>query len=497
MKIEDIKHIINKIENNFNVDEWLINDIYVWPLIRIDNYMRLSFKSLKSKPLNTKSLNFFTKLLFSKLIRMWQKVIDYKLNDNFEKTDVLFLSDGISKSKINDKWYDKYFDTLKIDFEKLKIKSTRLELAHNFYTPRYSKSIFIQTELDNIIIINAIKNKFFRGAKVDFKLNGYDIFCDDAFVKSNLLKIPNKVELLTRIRKLSEFKKYYIKKLNILKPKVAFLTNYYSDEQISFILACKEFNIPTIDIQHGVQGHLHLAYGSWLKLPESSYKIFPNYFWVWSNSEKNNIESWVKSKCDINVLVGGNPFLDLWKDDSSDIVKKHDFIFNNSIRNELPRILLTISPSTDELLDETWAVLSKTQYKYDWHIRLHPSMLNEIEKFKKKLHKKGILNFEISNSTKLPLYTILRNVDIHITAQSSCVIDSESYGIFSIITSDYGKSLYSDSISNGNAKYCNSYSEILKNIKIVLNASTYTSTLKVNYSNKELALRYIVNKYKL
>jgi hypothetical protein len=55
--------------------------------------------------------------------------------------------------------------------------------------------------------------------------------------------------------------------LSRIRPSHVFVTCWYSVENMAMAQACHEARTPCIDLQHGVQGPAHLAYGTWKALP--------------------------------------------------------------------------------------------------------------------------------------------------------------------------------------------------------------------------------------
>ncbi|MBP6755048.1 MAG: hypothetical protein KA210_02790 [Bacteroidia bacterium] len=493
MKIEDLKKIIVQIEQKFEVDKWEIQGVKIWPFIRIENYMQLSYEALGEKPFPTKSYKFGIKIAKSKINQLFSKFVDFKKTSMLKSKDIAFLSDGMSFVFIKNKWYNKFYDPLETEFSSRGFSSIRLDLSHYFFVPRYSSSIFVQSDIDNIIIKNILLHKLIKPKLSCENWSDFEKFYSDKFVSENLLYIPNKDVLRIRIEKVIKLKNYYTKKLKRINPKIGFVVNYYGDDQMAFILACKELNIPSVDIQHGVQGELHLGYGNWTKIPKVGYDQIPDYFWVWSQKEKETIDKWNNLYGNHKVLIGGNLFNDMWKENSSEIVQFFDDCFGFiKLNKEKKSILLTLSPYTDSLMKETWEVVKETQFKYNWLIRVHPGMIKEIQNIENKLHKFGIINFEIVESSKLPLQTLLRNVNIHITCQSSCVIEAAEFGVKSIITSEYGKALYEDQINLNNSFFMLPKIGIIEMIKEILHRKTEEKFIIQKSKLNEKALDYLI-----
>lgn len=467
MTIKEIQELFYYIENKYNVDDWTIDGVEIWPLIRLENYYLLSIESLSAKKIDsTKSAKYLFKVFKANINVLIAKVKDYKKNIVIKKTDVVFLSDGVSFAKLNDKWFEKFSDPLIDRLSKSGVKSIRLDLSHEFLHPRANPSKFIQTEIDFTILKSIFKSKI--SAPIFSKENwaDFDEFLTDSVVLNGLISIPNRLRMRNRMAKIFSLSKYYEKILVKARPKTAFVVSYYGDQQLAFLLACKRLSIYSVDIQHGVQGEFHLAYGSWFKVPSNGYKLLPNDFFVWSEAEKSEITKWMHTKDNNKVVVSGNMFANMWLDKNNEVVSKYDELVNN-LKNNIndKTILLTLSPYTDKYMDIIWDVVYKTQRNYNWFIRLHPAMINDKRVIVEDLKNRKIKNYILEEATDLPLYAILRNIDVHITVQSSCVIEASIFGVFNIITSEYGRNLYPVEINAGKAQYCETQSEIINAIE--------------------------------
>lgn len=449
MKIENICEVIQKIENQFSTEKWEIDGLRIWPFLRIKNYSFLSFKVANSQLPKTRSIGYFKKIINS---RCKKSNFFRGVPNRLKKADIVFLSSGVSFLKLGDVFYDKLCDPI-IDFYKEQNLSTeKFDLDYLMPFPTHNSTHYIQPAIDNIIIKSILSAKFWTPNLKNKVWADYDEFCKDEFVKSHLAIIPDKSEILIAVARIKALKKFFLRKLKIISPRLAFVVCYYSEVSMAFILACRELGIKTVDVQHGVQGDLHLGYSRWNLKCEQRIDALPDYFWVWSENEKKSIDLWAQNSISHQVIVGGNLFADMWKNENSFDVSNlgEDAIELKKFPN-LPTILLTLSPFTENLMEDTWEVVRKSQEKYNWLIRLHPAMIIDFESIKKSIIQKGILHFEMDKTSSLPLPFILQNVDLHITCQSSCVIDSAGMGVFSIITSSYGESLYTNEINNQDA----------------------------------------------
>ena len=102
---------------------------------------------------------------------------------------------------------------------------------------------------------------------------------------------------------------------------------------------------------------------------------------------------------------------------------------------------------------------------------------------------------EIASS--LPLFTILDNVDVHITHSSSTVIEAAYFGVKSIITSEYGWALLSEQIENRFIIKAYTSTEINDSINLIIASKSkkrieiYEKSLLVNI--KDIARTFTTN----
>src|SRR5207253_11421849 len=98
-----------------------------------------------------------------------------------------------------------------------------------------------------------------------------------------------------RVRWIRRMASFFRPRLERLRPSLAFVVNYYDARCMALILACRELGIRSVDIQHGVQGELHGAYGSWRRVPAGGYAVLPSIFWCWSGDEARTLRAWTDS----------------------------------------------------------------------------------------------------------------------------------------------------------------------------------------------------------
>ena len=467
----DVVNIINDIEDKFPVDEWIIEKIHIWPLIRLSIFLTLTRTYVLNSDEYLKSR--FSKMvkllkLFENIIRYsFAYLIDYKKNSKFRQSKVIFLNDGVSFQKINNKWYSKFCDPFFDYFKSKNISSIMMTPLGEYFIPRYNPSIFIQPYIDYFRVKSSLISK---SKKVwNEQLPEFLIFLDyiNNLNISNitLQSIRKQVILISLIADF--FKKIFIK----VRPSLGMLVSYYGVVGFAFNLACRDFGIPSIDIQHGIQGDLHLAYGSWNKVPETGYELLPTLFWCWSENEAASIYKWSQKVSNWHKpIVGGNLFLNYWLSDNSYLVKCYDKkieAFKNSLKYSR-YIIFTQSHPQGKDVENIIPVIKNSPSCWFWLIRIHPCNLKIRYDVKKLLRRNRLVNCEVDIATDYPLYALFRHSDVHVTEISSSVIEAEIFGVPSVITNKCAVERFTSQIENGWAVLAYTTEDIIKAINYQL-----------------------------
>jgi hypothetical protein len=466
-------NLLNEVEGRFPVAEWVVNGVHIWPLVRLDLATDLTNASMypalyhsvrsvsKARRLTTLFLRETSGLL--RFGRAYLK--DFSKNAKPRKAEVVLLSDGISFSYLIDSWYEKFCDPLISRLEVHRIPFILMTPAREYFIPRRTCSIFIQPSLDGI------RGKTLFSSKKGFGEERLDGFQECmGFIESRDLRIS--LPTLRRIEGqcilIMKYAEFFEQLFSQIKPRSAFLVSYYNFAGMAFNLACRNLGIFSIDIQHGLQGDLHWAYGRWNNIPETGYELLPRFFWVWSDWEAEAIRGWSSGVSAWHrPVVGGNLFLDLWRSSESEIVKYYDDKIGGVKKNKghLIHVLYTVGYEENEKLATVFNAMRQTESLCYWWLRVHPGKLSERASYKKLVREHRILNGEVDLATDLPLYALLRQMDLHLTFYSSSVFEAEDLGVPSVVVGDYAKELFSDQISSGWAFPADTPEEMITGIK--------------------------------
>ncbi len=495
-RYEKITKTILEIESLFNVKEWEINNIHVWPLLRIEIYYYLTKNAYQANFQLEKNNNF--KYYYSKirtsivnLFYQFPFLIRFIVNTIFESKksyDFLYLGNQSSYTIINEDTFDKFYDPIRITLSQKGLNIFKLEIGRRKTNGNLPQNI-IQPIVDFYGFLGIIKST--KSAKTNISSTEFDEFI--AYCNNHELNFPafDIKSLIRRTNKIISVSKYFTKIIRKYKIKAGIVICYYSDTAMAFNYSCYKNKITSIDIQHGNQNENHLAYGNWRSIPKSGFNLLPQFFWTWGPFEYNLIKKWASKTNYHNCILGGHIFIDYLKKYGGNFVEKKRVEKLKSKRNR-PIVLLTLSwdTSKENHLKHCLFAMSKTYNEFNWWVRLHPLMINEKERILKLFRKYDIEIYEISEPTILPLPFLLESSNVHITYSSSTAIEAAKFGIPNVIFSDYGRLHLSKIIDPSLVRFANNSNEIINYLHYFCNK---TNLKYVNIDASYKGYSFLIN----
>ncbi len=242
---------------------------------------------------------------------------------------------------------------------------------------------------------------------------------------------------------------------NILKsrlPKKVLIECYYTPEAMGLLAACKELGIESCDLQHGKQGSHHLMYTHWKNVPNGGFNILPDRFLNWGIESAENITRNSNQKFEefhkTDVLgfpwLGKNLQINLFQPS----IEESEFI--EKLGKYLTVVLFSMQPGTVDNdgsipLDLQNAIEKTRDLSIFWMLRKHPSDQHVEKKYKDLLQQDHV---DMNLSSKIPLYSALKNTTHHITKYSSVAFEADAFNIPTYIISDIGSELYRRYVRN-------------------------------------------------
>lgn len=511
MKRKEVMELVKDIEQRFPVDEWIVNGVHLWPFLRVQLAFKLddSLNGSKNKTepdhKSTRKTIDTLKKIKAKLLKpltFLKKRYNYKLTDKkikSKKSQALFLTYSHYRAYFLNEWYSRFTDPLIDRAAENNIETLTFEFAS--YVPyqnnRHKENQVI--ELNNYLItkIELLKKSY----KLDNnKLDSYSDFQELVYNKTTNLdkEFLNKANILDEFTRLIIIKDIFKEIIIKTQSKVVFVVNYYDIKGMAICAACDELGIPSVDIQHGIQGNIHIAYGNWSKVPKEGFKTLPSVFWNWNQSQAQYIDKWAARNIKHQTFVGGNPWNQMFKSVSSNLDNSSKSDINALKINDTNAvyILFTLQPMGDDLIpDFFFDIYKNSPQNWQWWFRLHPRQSLNDPIVKLLTDKYNVPLSKIKLVSEYPLNLILEHTNLHITQFSSVVLEAETFGVPSICIHPNSLDMFDEQIHNGTALYCPENSEDLKKyIYHYLNFQIQSQDKYFNYQEKfdKLLLDYEV-----
>lgn len=256
---------------------------------------------------------------------------------------------------------------------------------------------------------------------------------------------------------------FFEKRLKTANPKLILIDCWYNVRQMGMLLAAGKLGIPTVDVQHGLQGKGHFAYAGWAKAPNHGLVIFPNQFWVWGEWDKQALVQNNPGMIDeVSADVLGNLWLNKWrnKTDLDQRFQSSVDAAHSLVRGATKVVLVTLQVGVpfDPVLRD---LLSKSPSNWLWLIRLHRRMDIGVHALEVDL-KKTRANVNIVDASTLPLYALMQACTWHMTWFSTCALEALAFGKPTLLIHESGSHAFESFVSKNVMHYESNPSAAMK-----------------------------------
>jgi hypothetical protein len=449
---QDIKNYILQLEARFPVDLWKANGIDLWPHIRIKIYYHLIKLLGESTSTSSSVENASNQHRFCK-IRDYIKTFLYYLSFQFKLSKKKLIFFGLQSHKIykDGMWFNRFFDSmidhhcilqevytfelndvLKPSYNQQNTFDLNLLLKFDSYIMKLKRKL-LRSKIQNSELTISNLQEFNRILK---KEEWYTDYLDFSETSLNLWSL--KIECWE-----SFFKKVFTK----TKPKKIIFLSYYGFDSIAAAMsAANKLNIRTVDLQHGPQTNIHMAYCSWSKIPNEGFNTMPKEYWNWDNISKMNLESWWSIKNGVKVI--GHPWL---------AYHMNKIGSRRSVPDNVLYTLQIFDCANLPYFFPNKVIECLKSSNFIWKLRVHPRNENNLEKLVDflKVNKVNPSGFIIESSKDVSLYKSLSNCILHITNYSGCFIEANMLGIQSVVIDEIGLDMFRDYFDMENNHYLN------------------------------------------
>jgi hypothetical protein len=311
--------------------------------------------------------------------------------------------------------------------------------------------MFVQPMLDVVKLFGTARARASRTSQAMSELPGYAEVCAELAAAGLAEAMPTIEWLHVQVSRIHALATFYGWIFERTQPRHAFVNTYYSAEGMAFVLAARRRGIAVADLQHGIQGPHHVAYGRWSNVPPQGYELLPDEFWVWGEAEARAIEAWQPGTTH-RAARAGNAWLQIWRQGTMSFVADAVATAGRTrASSQRPHhVLFSVTWGTPPEHDaDVVAALARLPDTYFIWVRLHPLQARARSGIRAMLQRSLPGRHELDVATDLPLPAVLRAVDLNLTHCSTTVIEAAAWGIRTVITSTYGAELFEEQIAAG------------------------------------------------
>ena len=455
---------INEFERIFQVEKWIVNDIHIWPAIRIP-LMTAWERDLYYKDIyfdSEKKSAYYR--VFSELKQLAIATLSFKKTPKGQYQVGVWGLD-VERVLIQGKYYSPYGDGLR-DLEfgddlvslDLTIKNRRV---NHYPCGDITLGYIVNRYVAKIRSIIRVK------ADVQAPLKEATLWCQDRGLSSVGLTHNNLVYQYEFLRLVKNQFQRIIQKTQM---RVCLKVCWYDTVGMALAWASKEMKIPCYDLQHGIAGSTKSrAYSAWSRFPSGGYKLMPSGFWCWSENDAKEINSWGSKLLNpISLFVGGNVLNRVLREDRLSVkLDPSHVVESNNVK-----ILFTLQPAwSEDLPDILVGLIEKSPKGWSWLIRCHPMDMDNLSVIDRNL-KKIMTDAEVDviKTTEQLLPHLLMNIDIHITGWSAVLFDAKEFGIKTILCHPSAKILFKDILLSNEAVYMDDINQIMSEVRSNIDA---------------------------
>jgi hypothetical protein len=443
---------LGEVEQGVPVAEWTIGGVHVWPIVRLDLYAQNFNVAIPDASLAGGWRSAVRTVAGGTAAWAIARVRDWPRSQSpTTPADAVFLAYATGAQPAV---RGRHLNYLLAPYVELLARGGRTATVWemcpygHYSVPRYTPSHFIQPYLMALRIRCRL-----RVPPLPRHLPGFEALVARARAAGlrQRYDTPSALAADTHfVRRLAHrFRRWLVR----VAPTHGFIADYGLRE-LAFCLACREAGVVSIDIQHGVQGELHPAYGCWTALPPQGYALRPRVFWTRDEASHAAIERWACGGASGHrAILGGDAWGELWLD--------RDWAAARTVAAEIAahraalggeaHVLVTLDSTGPLVPDELLAAMRCAPAGWRFWIRLHP--VNQPARrgpVKALLRKARVHHADLDFATRLPLHPLLQALDLHVTASwSTVVLDAEAVGLRSVACQRTAIELFQPQLASG------------------------------------------------
>jgi hypothetical protein len=474
MDYHDAIQSILAVEQKFDVNAVRFRGVRIWPLIRLQFWVQLIYpghydkykKEDENNPLSSECIQTVGKT--RKIISRTKQLL-YELNQKYSlvcggRPDVVLFSRCVDHAdQLNGRYINRILDPLPLvagsglSWRKIEPYSESASST----LPRLMKTRFFRLSPSQTI------SSSLSAREIIAALPGLDALIDSIYEDTGVY--IRRIPLARSLYNIDGCWNLSRKVLKWLRPRIVCFSCIDDEWSKAAALACNDLGIVSVECQHGAQGEYNSSYTHWNSMPRDGYEMLPDFFWVWGEHNRRNIERWLPAHRQRHAaVIGGYPWLNLWRDHMiSPRYGEAEQYFLNDLSKWVKRIMVSLSwglPLEELLPSFLLRTMRDSPDTWLWLIRMHPHLRPCRNEIHAKLMAAGVRHFEMDFASSMPLFELLRHIDHNILTQSSVGHEAVAFGKPSTIICRMGFELYKKYFGSGYFHFAESSEELFNSI---------------------------------
>jgi len=437
--------MVHRFQHEHDVSRLRVDGLKVWPIVI------LQLAKLTHKNLGIRSALDVAKLALREALSFGRMTYD-KHRDRANSSpmrqscDALFLTNPTRRARIEDTYYDRICDPFVDALRRVGLRCSVLEWSfdHEYRVPRHNPSALIQGGIDWVVLKNLLSG---RRPRLEFGLldsGAFRALLDYHQVSPSVFAR----DLVRSARFTLALRDYFMGNLDETGASLAFFFPYYGAVSFGFNLACRALGIRTVEVQHGYYGDTMLLYTGFRNV-DCAYDLLPDAIWGWEERDRDAVRAWGDDESLLpRVHVGGNLWNNLWKFPGVNDNRYLSRYTGLSLRPGDRRVVLLTLPPVFDIPSWLPDTIRATAGTMRWHVRYHHHMKHAAAaQYRAAFRNLGNVEFELAN--RLPLPVLLSHCDVHVTVNSSSVVEAREFNRKSVIISETGARIFAALIEEG------------------------------------------------
>ena len=417
----DIEQLIKKIEQDYAVEKIKVNDIQVWPFLKI-----FFFDQLYVEGGTRVNLSILQKLslVFSALFGIFRKT---------KNREYLIFTNGQQRRWINGKWTDKLMSPIATKLDKHLILEQPHFLHHHIFQRPEEKA------KSNILL--RLRENGMKKSSLEAAITGREILSE----LCNTYEVDLDVdELFRRFHAQVQLGEYLVSNNPSLK--AVFVSAPYMN--MGMVYALNKSGVKVVELQHGA---IHKAHFGYVQYKQFDRHLFPSQIWSWGLGVKSIFDDENKMMASSNVKAIGHYYLEEIKGQFSH-------------REDSRAIEIAVSLQDDAVGQELvgWVIQAASlnpELRFKLVRRNLPMSFYSTYSFPK--------NVVFSDKD---VYQTILDSDVHCTVFSSCALEAPFLGVPNLMVNLKGKSkaYFEGNLNESNSRFVLSNKGLLPVIEELL-----------------------------